>query len=349
MAVSSLLSVVVPVFNEEEVLPEFHRRLVAVLAGLPQPAEIIYVDDGSSDNSLGCLYALQEADRTVGIVSLSRNFGKEAALTAGLRHADGDAVVVIDADLQDPPELIPEMVSRWQQGFDVVYARRTARDGESMLKKLTAYAFYRIAARLCSVHIPPDTGDFRLLSRRAVDSLLQLDERHRFMKGLFAWVGFRQTAVEYRRDPRQAGCSKWNYWKLWNFAIEGITSFTTMPLKVSTYLGGLIALGAFVYGTYIVADTLLHGNPVPGYPSLMVVMLFLGGGQLIALGIIGEYLGRMFDETKRRPLYVVSEFVPPHSAGISPTDQLAGSEALLALPRSRRSVRAPVIARRKVA
>lgn len=317
MAASPLLSIVVPVFNEEEVLPEFHRRLCAVLARLSLTAEIVYVDDGSGDKSLEFLYTLQRGQQGVGIVSLSRNFGKEAALTAGLEHARGDAVVVIDADLQDPPELIPDLVQRWREGYDVVYARRTARDGESALKRLTAYAFYRVADRLCNVRIPRDTGDFRLLSRRTVDSLLRLPEGHRFMKGLFAWVGFRQTAVDYRRNPRHAGCSKWNYWRLWNFALEGITSFTTAPLKISTYLGLLIAAGAFVYGLYIIVDTLLHGNPVPGYPSLLVVILFLGATQLIALGIMGEYLARMFDESKGRPLYLVSEYAPPaHRAGM---------------------------------
>jgi len=311
----TLLSIIVPVFNEEAVLPEFHSRLMGTLGTLPIDAEIIYVDDGSSDNSLDCLHGLHQRDRAVAVVSLSRNFGKEAALTAGLDHAQGNAVVVIDADLQDPPELIPEMVRYWQQGYDVVYGRRAGRDGESWVKRFTAYAFYRVIERLCKVRIPRDTGDFRLLSRRAVDALIRLREEHRFMKGLFAWVGYRQKAIDYRRDPRYAGDSKWNYWKLWNFALEGITSFTTTPLKISTYVGLLIAMSAFVYGLYMVVQTLLHGNPVPGYPSLLVVMLFLGGSQLIALGIIGEYLGRMFNEVKGRPLYLVSDVAPPRLAG----------------------------------
>lgn len=351
MASLPQISVVVPVFNEEQVLPEFHRRLAAVLAAIDYPSEVVYVDDGSSDGSLSCLQRLQEADPALAIVSLSRNFGKEAALTAGLEYAGGDAVVVIDADLQDPPELIPQLVSRWQQGYDVVYARRTARDGESMAKRLTAYCFYRVADRLCNIRIPRDTGDFRLLSRRVVDTLTQLQEGHRFMKGLFAWVGYRQTAVDYRREPRLAGCSKWNYWKLWNFALEGITSFTTTPLKVATYLGLCIALGAFVYGLYVIADTLLHGNPVPGYPSLLVIMLFLGGAQLIALGVIGEYLGRMFDETKGRPLYVVSDFLPPRQSKAGGNGALPGAaiEPLLPPLEIRRNLRAIPHSRRRVA
>ncbi|MBS1189192.1 MAG: hypothetical protein H6R10_984 [Rhodocyclaceae bacterium] len=349
MSTSLLLSVIVPVFNEEAVLPEFHRRLAAVLAGLPLASEIIYVDDGSSDGSVAALRALREGDARLAILQLSRNFGKEAAMTAGLDHAQGDAVVVIDADLQDPPELISDFVHHWQQGYDVVYARRTARDGESALKRFTAYAFYRVAERLCKVRIPRDTGDFRLLSRRVVDALLRLREEHRFMKGLFAWVGFRQKAVDYRRDPRHAGTSKWNYWKLWNFALEGITSFTTTPLKVSTYLGLLVAFSAFLYGIFIVADTLLQGNPVPGYPSLLVVVLFLGGSQLVALGIIGEYLGRMFDETKDRPLYLVGDFAPARPAGMPEAGRMAVVESLEPALRRRRLARLATPARRKVA
>lgn len=349
MSVQVLLSVIVPVFNEEAVLPEFHRRLTAVLAGLSLASEIIYVDDGSTDGSMAALHGLRRADSSVSILTLSRNFGKEVALTAGLDHAQGDAVVVIDADLQDPPELIAEFVRHWQQGYDVVYARRIARDGESALKRFTAYAFYRVIDRLCKVRIPRDTGDFRLISRRVVDALLRLREEHRFMKGLFAWVGFRQKAVDYRRDPRHAGQTKWNYWKLWNFALEGITSFTTTPLKVSTYLGLAIAFGAFLYGLFIVADTLLNGNPVPGYPSLLVVMLFLGGFQLIALGVIGEYLGRMFDESKRRPLYIVSEFVPPRLAGLPVVRQPVLVEQIQSRLRGRRQLRASGSGRRRVA
>ncbi len=305
-----LLSIVVPAYNEQEVLPEFHRRTAAVVDKEGFRAEIIYINDGSRDGTLGILNSLKVADSRVAIVDLSRNFGKEIALTAGLDHARGDAIVVIDADLQDPPELIPELVRRWREGFDVVFAKRIARDGETALKKLTALLFYRLVRRLSRVEIPADTGDFRLLSRRALDSLLQLREQHRFMKGLFAWIGYPQVAVMYRRDPRYAGETKWNYWKLWNFALEGITSFTTAPLKLATYSGLAIAIGAFLYAAVVIYKTLAFGDPVRGYPSLMVVVLFLGGVQLTSIGILGEYVGRMFSETKGRPLYFVQRFIP---------------------------------------
>jgi len=304
----SRLSVVVPVFNEEKVLSEFHRRLADVLDKLSAQSDIIYVNDGSTDNSLHEIRRLKTEDDRVAIVDLSRNFGKEIAMTAGFDHARGDAVVVIDADLQDPPELIPEMIKHWREGYDVVYAQRTSRAGESVVKKTTAHLFYRIMQKLSRVDIPRDAGDFRLLSRRAVNALAGLREQHRFMKGLFAWIGYPQKAVPYRRDPRHDGKTKWNYIGLWNFAIEGITSFSTLPLKAATYLGMLTAFSAFLFGMFIVIKTLLYGNPVPGYPSLLVVVLFLGGIQLMALGVIGEYLGRMFDETKGRPLYLINAY-----------------------------------------
>lgn len=297
------LSVVVPVYNESEVLPEFHRRICAVLATLDMQCQIIYVNDGSTDGTLEIIHELDARQAPVQLVDLSRNFGKDIALTAGLDHADSDAVIVIDADLQDPPELIPELVSHWLEGYDVVYAKRTQRDGEGMVKKATAYLFYRLMRKMCRVPIPEDTGDFRLLSRRAVDAIKQLREQHRFMKGLFAWIGYPQKAVPYRRAGRFAGTTKWNYWKLWNFALEGITSFTGGPLKVATYVGLTTALGALTYGAYFAVRTLLYGNPVPGYPSLVVIVLFLGGMQLLSIGIIGEYLARLFDESKKRPLY----------------------------------------------
>ncbi|HWP59911.1 MAG TPA: glycosyltransferase family 2 protein [Candidatus Acidoferrales bacterium] len=307
---SFLLSVVVPVYNEEEVLREFHDRLAAVLADAQLNAEIVYVNDGSSDRSLEIIRELRHRDRRVAIVDLSRNFGKEIALTAGLDHAKGDAVVVIDADLQDPPELIPQLVQHFYEGYDTVYAQRLSRAGESAIKKGTAYAFYRIIQWVSRVKIPEDTGDYRLLSRRAVEALKQLKEQHRFMKGLFAWIGFPQKAVPYRRDPRKAGQTKWNYWRLWNFALEGITSFTIAPLKAASYVGLVTAIAAFVFAARIIYKTLVYGDPVAGYPSLMVVILFLGGVQLITIGVIGEYLGRMFDETKGRPLYFLKEYTP---------------------------------------
>ncbi|MGK7865927.1 glycosyltransferase family 2 protein [Falsiroseomonas sp. E2-1-a20] len=306
------LSVVVPAYNEQEVLPAFHARLVPVMEAIGLPWEVVYVNDGSRDGTLALMLALRAGDARVSVVNLSRNFGKEIALTAGLDHAAADqAVVVIDADLQDPPEVIPDLVAAWQQGFDVAYARRRAREGETWLKKASAAAFYRVMQRIGGkVDLPPDTGDFRLMSRRALDALLALREQHRFMKGLFAWVGFPSTPVLYDRAPRAAGETKWNYWRLWNLSLEGITAFTVGPLKIATYLGLLTAVVALGYGMLIIIRTILYGNPVAGYPSLMAVVLFLGGVQLMTLGIIGEYLGRIFNETKRRPLYIVERHVP---------------------------------------
>lgn len=309
-----LLSVVVPACNEEEVLPEFHKRLSAVFDRLPLRCEVVYVNDGSRDGTQAFIALLAHNDQRVSYVDLSRNFGKEIAMTAGLDHARGDAVVIIDADLQDPPELIEQLVQEWQSGFDIVYAQRAERDGETWLKKATATVFYQVIQRVSRVQIPRDTGDFRLMSRRAVDALLQLREQHRFMKGLFAWVGFPQKAVRYRRDPRFAGETKFNYWKLWNFALEGITSFTIAPLKMATYIGLLTATLAFCYGVWIISKTLLYGDPVRGYPSLMVTVLFLGGVQLVFIGVIGEYLGRIYNETKQRPLYFVQGYQPSTSA-----------------------------------
>lgn len=305
-----VISVVAPAYNEEEVLPEFHERLSHVFDNTDLQLEVVYVNDGSCDLTLAIMNQLREKDARVTIVNLSRNFGKEIAMTAGIDNACGDAVVVIDTDLQDPPELIIPMVEHWKEGFDVVYAQRIARDGETWLKKLTSAAFYRTIQRVSGIDIPRDTGDFRLMSRRAVDALCRLRERHRFMKGLFAWVGFPQKALPYHRDKRFAGETKWNYFRLWNFAIEGITSFSTAPLKLASYLGILIATSAFVYACVIIFKTLMYGDRVQGYPSLMVVVLLLGGIQLASLGIIGEYLGRMFNEVKQRPLYLVQDLSP---------------------------------------
>lgn len=311
-----ILSIVVPVYNEAEGLAEFHKRVSGVLGSLVFKSEVIYVNDGSTDSSIATLMQLKLSDPRVAIIDLSRNFGKEIALTAGIDHSCGDAVVVIDADLQDPPELIPALIHEWEQGFDVVYAQRSGREGESSLKKATAYAFYRVIQNVSRVSIPKDTGDYRLLSRRAVSALKQLREQHRFMKGLFAWIGFPQKEVRYTRLPRYAGNTKWNYWKLWNFALEGITSFTIAPLKGATYLGISVAIAALISATIIVFKTLVYGNPVAGYPSLMVTMLFLGGVQLVGIGILGEYVGRMFNETKGRPLYLIKNH-EPSSIGLS--------------------------------
>lgn len=307
---SQLISVVVPAYNEAAVLEESHNRLTNVINGMAHDFEIIYVNDGSNDDTDSIIQGLHRNDPRVGLVTLSRNFGKEVALTAGLEHASGDAVVVIDSDLQDPPELIPDLVARWQEGFDVVYATRNKRLGENWLKKSTAALFYRLMLKISHIQLPRDTGDFRILSRRAVDAVTRFREQHRFMKGLFTWIGFKQTSINYDRAPRHGGKTKWNYWQLWNFALEGITSFSVAPLKISTYLGILTAAGAFVYGAIIITKTLIFGADMPGYPSLMVVILFLGGIQLISIGIIGEYLGRTFNESKNRPLYFVDEYLP---------------------------------------
>ena len=304
------ISVVVPVFNEDAVLPEFHRRLGSVLDGVGAPAEIVYVNDGSRDATMTLLTALHGADPRVAVIDLSRNFGKEVAMSAGLDHASGDAVVVIDADLQDPPELIPDMVRAWREGHDVVLMRRRSRAQESWFKKATARAFYRAIGRMGTIDIPENVGDFRLLSRRAVGALRRFPERSRFMKGLFAWIGFPCREIEYDRDGRFAGETKWNYWRLWNFALEGITSFSVVPLKAASYIGVATALVAFAYGGFVIAKTLLYGDPVRGYPTLVAIVLFLGGLQLMALGIIGEYLARMFIEVKQRPLYLVQRRLP---------------------------------------
>ena len=301
------LGIVIAAYNEAEALPAMHARLSRVLDAMGLPAQVGYVDDGSRDATWQVLGAIAAADPRVRLLRLSRNFGKELALTAGLDHVDADAVVVLDADGQDPPELLPEFVARWREGHDVVYGTRASRDGESWLKRATASAFYRTINRVSNTGIPADTGDFRLMSRRVVESLRGLRERQRFMKGLFAWVGFPNTSIAYRREARIAGRSKFNYWRLWNFALEGITGFSTAPLRVATYVGLGTALLAFGYGMWIIAKTLAWGDPVQGWPTMMAVVLFLGGVQLMALGVIGEYLGRLYLEAKQRPLYLVQE------------------------------------------
>lgn len=299
------LSIVVPCHDEAQTIVPFHARLSAVLAGLGLSYEIICVNDGSHDETLSRLLALQGQEPSLHILDLSRNFGKEAALTAGLDQACGSLVIPIDADLQDPPELIPDLIAKWREGYDVVNAVRERREGESWGKRGSAHLFYRILNRLSDVPIPPDTGDFRLLSRAAADALRQMPERRRFMKGMFAWVGFPTAEVRYRRAGRHAGHSHWTYWRLWNFALEGITSFSQVPLRVATYLGLATALLSLLYGAFLALRTLLFGNPVNGYPSIMVAILFLGGMQLLGLGVIGEYIGRIYEETKHRPVYII--------------------------------------------
>ena len=301
------LTVIVPAYNEAAVLDTFHQRLAQVLDQLPLDSSVLYVDDGSADRTWEIIEALTQRDPRASGLKLSRNFGKEAAMTAGLDEADADAVVVIDADLQDPPELIPALVEQWRAGYDVVYATRSARAGETGFKRFTSAAFYRTMEKLSDTAVPRDTGDFRLLSRRALDALRQLRERQRFMKGLFAWIGYRQTSVRYDRDPRHAGQTKWNYWRLTQLAIEGITSFSTAPLRLATWIGVSASLLSFIYGLWVLLKAALYGDPVRGYPTLMLVILFLGGVQLLALGVIGEYLGRNYAESKQRPLYFIEE------------------------------------------
>lgn len=309
------ISVVVPVFNEEEVLPEFHRRLLAVLKAATDSFEIIYIDDGSQDGTAGILKRLHTQDVRTGQLRFSRNFGKEAAMSAGLQAAIGEAVVIIDVDLQDPPELIPQMLGEWRRGADMVNLRRRVRQGETAIKRSTAHLFYRFFNSLGEVPIAENVGDFRLLSRRVVDALNSMPERSRFMKGLFAWVGFHQVTLDYDRAPRAAGTSKWRYWKLWNYALEGITSFSTVPLKIASYIGFICAAAAFVYALYFFGKTLWLGEPVQGFPTLILTILFLGGVQLMSIGVLGEYLSRMFNETKQRPLFLVDEYTPAMQHG----------------------------------
>jgi len=301
------ISVVAPFYNEALNVEQFFTRMLPVLEKLGCNYEIICVNDGSRDDTLDRLLDFHERNASIKVVNLSRNFGKDIALSAGLDFSSGAAVIPIDSDLQDPPELIEAMLEKWREGFDVVYATRRSRQGESWLKRGTARLFYRSLNKLTGIHVPPNTGDFRLLDRRVVNALNELPERTRFMKGLFAWVGYKQTSVLYDRDARHAGSSKWNYWQLWNFALDGITSLSTAPLRVWSYIGVAISLVSFVYAGFLVLRTIVLGIDVPGYASLMVVILFLGGIQLTTLGVIGEYLGRIFNEVKRRPLYLVRE------------------------------------------
>ncbi|MCB9948253.1 MAG: glycosyltransferase family 2 protein [Rhodospirillaceae bacterium] len=300
-----MLSIVVPMYNEAPVIDAFFARVLPILAGLVRDYEILCVNDGSGDGTLEVLLAHHECNPHVKIIDLARNFGKEQALTAGLDAARGDAVIPMDADLQDPPELIATFLAKWREGFDVVYGVRESRDSDSLAKRSTARMFYRLFNRLTEVRIPENTGDFRLMDRRVVAALRRLPERNRFMKGLFSWVGFRQVGVPYRREPRAAGQTKWSYWRLWNFALDGITSFSTVPLRLWSYAGAAVALFAFLYAAFLVVRTIVSGVDVPGYASLMVVILFLGGVQLISLGVIGEYLGRLYREAKGRPTYLV--------------------------------------------
>lgn len=322
------LTVVIAACNEAQALPLLHPRVRQALAGLPGiTARVLYVDDGSSDDTWAILQRLAADDADVSLLRLSRNFGKEAALTAGLDCVDEGAAMILDADGQDPPELIPEFVRKWREGYDDVHGTRLRRDGESWLKRGTAHAFYRVIGRLSKTPIPRDTGDFRLLSPRALAALRQLRERQRFMKGLFGWIGFNQVAIEYQRGPRLAGRSKFGLWKLWNFALEGITGFSTAPLRLATYCGLGTAAVAFLYGVWIVFKALRWSDPVAGWPTMMAVILFLGGVQLVALGLIGEYLGRLYMESKQRPLYLVDRWQPAGGVSSDATRATGGGDA----------------------
>ncbi len=301
------LSIVVPMWNEEDSIDIFFEKIEPVLGGICENYEIICIDDGSTDSTLALLTAHRVRDPRIKVLCLSRNFGKDIALSAGLNHAHGTAVVPMDCDLQDPPEVIAEMYERKQQGFDVVIAVRASRRSDTWLKRLTANLFYRVHNSMADVTIPHDTGDFRMLDQKVVNVLRQLPERSRFMKGLFSWVGFTHTTVEYERQPRAAGTTKWKYWKLWNFALDGITNSSTLPLRIWTYLGMAVSTMAFLYAAYLVISVLAYGVDLPGYASIMVTILFLGGVNIIATGILGEYLGRVYIETRNRPLYVVRE------------------------------------------
>ena len=301
------LSLVVPVFNEEAALESFFDRVVPVLKRTTADYEIVCVNDGSSDDSLVKLAMAHAANPRIKIVDLSRNFGKEAALTAGLEYASGVAVIPLDADLQDPPELIPELVAKWREGYDMVVAVRRDRGSDSLAKRSSADLFYRVMQRLSDVPVPAHAGDFRLLDRRVLEALKLLPERTRFMKGLFAWVGFSQATITYTRPPRIAGSGKWHYWRLWNFALDGILSSTTLPLRIWTYVGLMAAVAALSYMLFIVLRTLIYGVDVPGYASLAAMLLFFSGMNMIGLGIMGEYLGRVFVEVKQRPQYLVRQ------------------------------------------
>ncbi|EIM63440.1 glycosyltransferase family 2 protein [Desulfobacter postgatei] len=301
------LSIICPCFNEEGTIKMFLEKLIPIMQNVQRPYEIIFINDGSTDNTLNVLLKAKSKNPQIRILNLSRNFGKEAALTAGLEHAMGEVVIPIDADLQHPPEIIIEFIKKWEDGFDVVVGKRTVRTGEGVIKKLTAKYFYKFHNQISDVEIPYNVGDFRLMSRKVIEALKRLPENQRFMKGLFAWVGFNTAVVEYEQAPRAAGKTSYNGLKLWDFALDGITSFSTLPLRIWMYIGFLISFLSFLYGSTIVINTLILGVDTPGYASMITVILFLGGIQLIGIGILGEYIGRIYKETKKRPLYIIEK------------------------------------------
>lgn len=303
------LTILIPAYNEEDVLHHLYERLQNVAKDIENYSfEFLFVNDGSTDRTLDIVKDLRSRDKRISYVDLSRNFGKETAMIAGLDYATGDAVIILDADLQDPPELIPVMIRYWEEGYDDVYAKRRNRAGETWLKKWTASKYYSLLQKTTRIPIQENTGDFRLLDRRPVDALKKMRETQRYTKGMFSWIGFNKKEILFDRDPRAAGETKWNYIKLVDLAIEGLTSFTTAPLRISAFFGFVVSFFAFFYMAWIIIKTLLWDEPVVGYPSMMAVILFLGGIQLLSLGIIGEYLGRVFNETKKRPLYFVDEY-----------------------------------------
>lgn len=304
-----LVTILVPAYNEQEVLNMLYDRLKTLMNNNTNyDFEILLVNDGSKDNTLKIMKELRTKDRRVCYLNLSRNYGKETAMIAGLDYCKGDAVIIIDADLQDPPELIPEMLRYWEEGYDDVYAKRKSRKGETWLKKLTSTMYYKVLQAFTKIEIQKDTGDFRLLDRRCVEALKAIRESQRYTKGLFSWIGYNKKEILYDRDPRAAGQTKWNYKKLIDLSIDGITSFTTSPLRWSAIMGILVSIAGFIYMIAIIIKTMISGVDVPGYASTMVVILFLGGIQLIFLGVIGEYLGRAFYETKGRPLYFIERY-----------------------------------------
>jgi glycosyltransferase involved in cell wall biosynthesis len=309
------ISILIPAYNEQEVLRHLYERLNKLAGETPHyDFEFLFVNDGSRDKTLEIIKIYAAKDPRIAYINLSRNFGKETAMIAGLDNVTGDATVIIDADLQDPPELIPQMISYWEQGYDDVFAKRNSRNGESWFKKITSTLFYKTLQKSTSIPIQQDTGDFRLLDKRCVEALRQFRESQRYTKGMFSWIGYKKKEIGYDRDARLAGETKWNYFKLINLAIDGITSFTTAPLRISSVLGILVSFGTFIYIMYLVIRTIFFGTDLAGYPSMMAVILFLGGIQLLSLGVIGEYIGRIFNETKNRPLYFIEEYHASHDS-----------------------------------
>ncbi len=308
-----LISIVVPVFNEYDSIRPFLTELKKALSEPDEKFEVLFVNDGSTDDTFELLQRLVKTDKTIRIIDLSRNFGKEAALTAGLDMARGDVVVPIDVDLQDPPELIPQFVAKWREGYDVVNGVRVDRSSDTIVKRNSSRGFYRLFNRLSHTALPENVGDFRLMDRQVIEAIKRLPERNRFMKGIFAWVGFRTCEIPYTRTPRVAGKTSWNYWRLWNFALDGMFGYSTAPLRIWTYAGFLLALTSFLFGAFIIVKTLFYGIEVPGYASLISVILFLSGIQIISLGVMGEYIGRIFLEVKKRPVYLIREVIAPET------------------------------------